>query len=102
MLCAIFRRDSAFFRHDWLQQYLPMKHDRHVNEDEYCEAKVFPKQVIRLRCYSVVYDPTCNPKSERKNRPPFLGILEYSDGAVGVRLLQSDGRWVVKSRLHLV
>jgi hypothetical protein len=102
MLCAIFRQDSAFFRDNWLQEYLPMKHDRHVDADENSKAKVLPKQVTMLRRYSVLYDPTCNPKSERKNRPPFLGILEYSDGAVGVRLLESDGRWVVKSHLHLL
>jgi hypothetical protein len=101
MFCAIFQQNSKYFLNEWLPEYLPKKSGI-KEEDDYCDAEDLPKDIIRLRQYSVVYDPTATPKSERKNRPPFLGILEYTDGVIGIRLLQPDGTWIAKSRLLLL
>ncbi len=41
-------------------------------------------------------------QAERKERIPFLGFLEYGDGAVFVRLLKGDGDWMPNSKFYLI
>jgi hypothetical protein len=96
MFCLIFHKKVSYVRQHILSQIFE-KDDR-KKDSAYLETQ----EASSLRRSAVAYDTDSLPRAERKERIPFLGFLEYGDGAVFVRLLKGDGDWMPNSKFYLI
>jgi hypothetical protein len=97
MFCAVFQKNHSFFRENILGGFLPEEKLR--KEDQ--EYSLEPIS-LRVSHFLAFYDPDAVGEEEKKAHATFLGLVKYGDGAVGARLLETNGQWMKGSVMHYI
>lgn len=97
MFCAVFQNSHSFFRENMLGGYLP--EEKPGKKDQEYSLEPISLRVTRFFAF---YDPDAVGEEERKEHATFLGLVEYGDGAVGARLLETNGQWMKGSVMHYI